>query len=329
MRHRHWLAALATGLPLAIIAACSSFESTPAKPDADASTAETDTAARAGGNGDGSDDAAEANAPTCAWNTTFGAIAQVANLNDGSQVHSASFSADELAVVVTRFTPPSTYAFYGAVRSNPDAPFPTLAQLYPSVADGGLNSHATLTSDGLRIFFSTRPTGPDDLDIVTATRVARTDPFADASPPLTTMSDPAAQERTPFVNAQGNVYFISNRPNIAIYRAPFPEKGLLAEQVSITIPDATAPAAPVVSADELTMYVAFGVPSGTAVGAADIWVAHRESVDAGFGVPQLLAELQSAGHDTPTWLSPDGCRLYFVSDKDGTPGRLYVARRTP
>ena len=113
-----------------------------------------------------------------------------------------------------RGTKPSARARRG-VRGTRDALFAPLKQVYPSVSDGGLNSHATLTGDGLRIFFSTRPTGSDDLDLMTATRATRTDMFVDAAP-LTTMSDFAGQERTPFVTAKGNVYFVSNRPNIAI-----------------------------------------------------------------------------------------------------------------
>lgn len=69
---------------------------------------------------------------------------------------------------------------------------------------------------------------------------------------------------------------------------------------------------PVVSADGLTLYFANGVSSKP-----EIWVMTRADVSRSFGTPRPVAGLASDSDDgrTPTWVSPDGKRLYFVATR--------------
>jgi len=40
----------------------------------------------------------------------------------------------------------------------------------------------------------------------------------------------------------------------------------------------------------------------------------------------LVENVNSAGDDGPSWLSPDGCRMYISSDRAGT-NDVFVAQR--
>jgi hypothetical protein len=80
---------------------------------------------------------------------------------------------------------------------------------------------------------------------------------------------------------------------------------------------------PVVTADGLTLYYR----SDQAVtGAYDIYVTTRPAVGVPFAVGVPVPSLNSAADDGPSWLSPNGCRLYLSSDRDGT-NDIYVATR--
>jgi sarcosine oxidase delta subunit len=47
-----------------------------------------------------------------------------------------------------------------------------------------------------------------------------------------------------------------------------------------------------------------------------------------FGPPEPVDELNTNGVDHATWLSPDGCRIYMRSDRNGTDD-VFVATRSP
>jgi Tol biopolymer transport system component len=89
----------------------------------------------------------------------------------------------------------------------------------------------------------------------------------------------------------------------------------------------------VLSPDELTVYWSSSRALPSNQGKRDIFVAHRSSLATNFAAPPInVTEVNSAGTDTPTWLSPDGCRLYLASDRAGSTMNstdVYVATRTP
>ncbi len=89
------------------------------------------------------------------------------------------------------------------------------------------------------------------------------------------------------------------------------------------------------SADGLTIYFFSNRGVGDAAPASnDIYVARRAHTTDPFGAPALVAELATAQNDEPSWLSPDTCTLWFMSqgqpDVDGgasTHARIYQATR--
>jgi hypothetical protein len=83
---------------------------------------------------------------------------------------------------------------------------------------------------------------------------------------------------------------------------------------------------PVSASDEKLIFYAQAIN-----GARHIFQATRASDAGSFANETAVAELNSTAEDLPGWLSPDGCRLYFSSNRSGTGGAgghdLYVATR--
>jgi WD40-like Beta Propeller Repeat len=71
--------------------------------------------------------------------------------------------------------------------------------------------------------------------------------------------------------------------------------------------------------DGLTLYFA-----STREGDSDLFVARRASPKDSFGAPQSLAALNTGAEERMPWLSPDGERLYFVSNRATTRFEQYA-----
>jgi Tol biopolymer transport system component len=213
------------------------------------------------------------------------------------------------------------------------------------------NADPTVSTDGLTLYWAVGsfPTGFGQ-DIWMATRNTVNDPFSNPKRVdgiLTTASKPddgGIFDGWPFLSSDGSqLWFTStrSRPNLQnvllsgndIYVAtksggqfsvvtPVPELNTDAGDAGSTIGSGGA----VLSADGLTIYLSSN-RAGT-VGQSDIWVSHRTTTASIWPTPTNVAEVNTAKQDLPGWLSPDNCRLYFTSDRQGT-GDLFVAERTP
>ncbi|WP_394824064.1 TolB family protein [Pendulispora albinea] len=86
--------------------------------------------------------------------------------------------------------------------------------------------------------------------------------------------------------------------------------------------------APILSSDGLTIFFGSGRDGGFQKD--DIWTATRPTVNDAFVSSSIrnVVELNqnSSGNERPSWISPDGCRIYFGSDRSG-PWKIYVAER--
>jgi hypothetical protein len=94
---------------------------------------------------------------------------------------------------------------------------------------------------------------------------------------------------------------------------------------------------PVVTDDERTLFFS----RDSTVSARDIWVVGRQDDFPAYGVlsqvtlvaqdiPQEVVEVNSVHDEFPSWLSSDGCRLYFISNRpvDGVSRyRVWVAHK--
>jgi hypothetical protein len=82
---------------------------------------------------------------------------------------------------------------------------------------------------------------------------------------------------------------------------------------------------PTLSADGLEMY--FASDRTGALGAEDVWVATRTSLDAPWSDPVPVPNLNSTAIDKGPGLARDGLNLFFVSDRGATKPEMYFATR--
>lgn len=283
-------------------------------------------------NGPGGEDAATA-APDaaqpvrCGPATPFGAPSRILELEAPMRVTGPSLTPDELTIVFSRqattFPADRNYDLYIATRMSANEPFGAPIAI---VAANSQNTDANvqIASDGMTIYFDA-----DGPQVFYATRGSVNDEFGPAYvlPDLYTEGINA----TPFVTADAEeIWFSAMRPpnpaNWDVYRATSTGSGYGNVVPEASLSSASYDQLPVLSADELTIYLASGRPGG--MGQNDIWRSTRSATTESFPPPTLVPDLSSPGDDVPGWLSPDGCRFYLASTRDGLLN-LYVAARAP
>jgi hypothetical protein len=78
-----------------------------------------------------------------------------------------------------------------------------------------------------------------------------------------------------------------------------------------------------ISADGLSLYFGSGRPGG--YGGADLWVTERLTKDDDWGPPENLGPIvNSAAMENSSWISADGLKLYFDSNRDGGFGNVDI-----
>jgi hypothetical protein len=195
------------------------------------------------------------------------------------------------------------------------------------LASAGLTLSPTVTPDGLTMFFeSTRIGG--DFQIFQTSRDTLGSPWQ--RPKTVDTIDIGSQAvpnqvGAPYVVPGGALYF---HELVNMLHDIFRADSLGIRDLSGAL-RGTEVAQPVVSDDELTMFFASTRPDpgGNTQGGYDIWIETRASVDDDFGSPSVVQEVSSARDDGPTWISPDGCRLYFQRAGGGILTRIYVAQK--
>ena len=83
----------------------------------------------------------------------------------------------------------------------------------------------------------------------------------------------------------------------------------------------------IVSHDLRTLFFASSAGAPDVSQDYDIWSSTRASATAAFGAPVRVPELSSSAEDYPSWLSPDGCRIYLTRGQLETGYAVFVASR--
>jgi hypothetical protein len=270
----------------------------------------------------------------CNPDAPFGAPAPVAGLTDimADSVAGLRLSPDSLTGYFHADCRPGVNesALYTAVRSSPLDPFTNVTRMQGTGLDGVGNwFEPTVAGDGLLLVFAWAQYGGDPTQLNEATRATKGEPFGDVRP-MSEVNDPdGGTDENPFVlEGSEALYFDSTRvfaDGFDLYKAvwngqsfssPIPVRDLNTQFAEI---------APVVTPDDLTIYYASdqldGLP-GHPQGEWDIWMATRPSADAHFSMPKHVSQLDSppdAGGqwNTPTFVTRDGCTLYFSSNRSG------------
>lgn len=262
----------------------------------------------------------------CKPSTAFTSIKPIAELDTTADDQHPRLLPDEKTIVFQRQQP----GFVPFVATRPDrfsafsAPTP-IAEL----ATSGDAADPTLDPSGLRIVFaSSRSGGVGGYDLWVATRTSVGSAFT-APTVLNGLNGPAIDHYPNFAGASA-LYFSSQRAtglgSEDIYRSDVNGSLISAPVVVQGLSGTDYDASPAVTPDELLAYVETSVTDDAGSGTT-IFVSSRASTAAPWPKPTLVPELRN-GESNPTWISPDGCRLYFSSNRSGN-WDLWVAERAP
>ncbi len=179
--------------------------------------------------------------------------------------------------------------------------------------------------DGLSIVVASDrvgTTGGNDLWL--STRASRQDPWSPATR--------IAELSSPYNEAGGNItpdglavvfssYRLNGSPDLFIATRATPTAAWDPPVAIASVNTTGHEGSPFLSADKLAVY--FDTDRN---GNLDVYVAHRTSTDEPFGAPESVAEINTNDDDQDPWLSLDGRRLVFSSDRSGS-NELWEATR--
>jgi Tol biopolymer transport system component len=256
----------------------------------------------------------------------FGAPVALDALNTSSTEDGASLSPDERTIYFGSDRPGGTGKsdLYVATRASRDDFFGGPVAI-AGVNTAGNETWPSVTGNGLILYAGTDGT---PFDIAVATRSSTGASFGALAPVAALDNSAPAQGlglEDPYILEDGSAIYFDNRADL--YRAAHNAGGSFDAPVLVpgaSINTSAAEQTVVVSPDELTLY--FGSNRTGGMGMFDIYVATRGTTSDAFGTPTELAALGSAANEWPTWISPDGCVLYFESDRAGSSDLFFATR---
>jgi hypothetical protein len=238
----------------------------------------------------------------------FTSVLPISELNSSMTDGALRLSADE-RIAYFQSNRDGLFQVYTASRAERDQPFGPVTRAF---SDGTLGYWPTVASDGVTMVF-TNTSG----DLCLATRGSdQTFTNAGVISGLATVDS----EDTAYFGPDDKLYFTRSQPVPTLHVAePWPS--LQSVVVVAGLESSTRDErAPVISGDERTIYFATQPD--------DIFVATRADLQSPFGAATYVPDVNTAMPEAPTWLSSDGCRLYFESFRTGE-YVLYVAERAP
>jgi hypothetical protein len=247
----------------------------------------------------------------CDPTTTFTSIQSVAELNTNFVDGGLRLSHDELTAYF-HSDRSGMFEIYSATRPSQTSQFGLASTLFPGATF--ISFWPGPTADGLQLAYNIA--GPAT-DLLISTRATTNDAFV----PGVAVAGAVGGESCPMIGSvTSTLYFARVTTNEDLMRVPLPA-GLPATPIA-ELDTAMDEQSPTLSEDELVIYFSRADPK------LDIWVAQRSDTQSPFGSPVPVGELNTNANDSPTWLSPDMCRLYIESERAGSYD-LYVAERTP
>lgn len=267
-------------------------------------------------------DATDANVPVCNPGAPFGAAVPMTELNDpGQRDGTLRLAADELSGYFWSFRIGGAARIYYAQR--PDLQTSFIVQPVTGLDTmSGNELDPSLSTRGTPLLVFRRNTPGDDLWM--ATVVSAT---VFSNPVLIAGLNSTSTDAQPFLQPAGDeLVFQSLRTGAGdLYRSTRTGPASFARPARITeLSTGAEEGDPVLSADALTLYYRSNVV--TTIAGFNIFVSTRSNVSDPWGAPMLVPDVNSALDDGPSSLSPDGCRLYMSSDRNGT-NDIFVATR--
>jgi hypothetical protein len=256
---------------------------------------------------------------TCDTSAPFGVPVPIAELNDPTHDDGTlRLFADELSGYFWSYRGGTNSALYLATRPDLASPF-SITQVQGLGLTGNLLD-PTFSADGSLLVF--RRSMPGD-DLYEATRIAP-DTFS-AGTAIATL-DTSSTELQPFMPLAGDLLIFSSSRSGGgdLYTSKRMGTAFAAPTAISGLATANDEGDPVLSPDGLFLYFRSDRPATQA--GYNIFVATRPAPTDAFGAPDLVPNVSSDADEGPSWISPDGCRLYISSDRAGT-NDIYVSTR--
>lgn len=256
--------------------------------------------------------------PLCTLTKPFGTPVPVPGLsNPSSFERSARFSSDELTAyfiadikagvvihVATRPDRGKAFGNYVALNWTSSSSLPSKPY------------DPFVTADGLTLYFGVFG-GPDVSDIKAIARSNASVPFDPPAASSVPVINSAVHDLEPFIASDGAMWFSSDRGppsnQFDIHRAAANANGFDPPVRVTELGSAKDESLPVLTPDLKEIYFS----SDRSTFPKQIWMATRASSSDPFSAPVLAPNLSSSSKDEPSWISPDGCRLYLHSGRLG------------
>jgi hypothetical protein len=263
--------------------------------------------------------------PPCDVNAPFsGAVDLAGGVNTGSWEDSPSLTSDELTLFFMRIDGTGHLALNYATRTSTSMSFAT-TKAVDTISNSSTEDTAPFVVDGFgTIYMSSLRNGNIAYHLFQVTGTGTPNGWNNVNAlSMLNANDPATDTQL-WIDALGGAWFTSNRAGTYdLYAAASTTSSPTAYAALNTI---TADEEhPVLSQDGLQLYYA-----SNAAGHFQIYVATRTSTSGTFGgATELPAFDYSFSNNKPGWLSPDGCRMYYSSDRAGGQGNwdIWMASR--
>lgn len=267
--------------------------------------------------GGASADASDAAVAECDLTKPFSSAVIMPGINQpDSEDEHASLTADELTIVfgTTRLAPAgSVRHVFTSTRLARNATFPTPIQLGAVFSANG-DTNPSISADGTLIVWNNGAA-----KIFMATRMSAAEVFATpvqlstdslVSPNLT--GDSSAI----YAADLGSGQFVRLPKAGATFGAPAALAGVTNDAVQEGSP---------MSRDDLSLYFATA-RTGTKMN-LNVWVHARANTTAAYAAATEVTSLSSDSNEAPSWLSPDGCRMYLTFSSGTGKRDIYLATR--
>lgn len=254
----------------------------------------------------------------------FTDIRQVPGVDTADFDETPSLSPDELVLYFAsnRQSPGTANGdIYVATRASRDDTFGPASPV-AAVNTGDDERGPAISADGLSLFFhSSRNIGVGtSYDLFVSRRPSTAANFG-APVALGPEINTVAIETAPVPSVDGQALYFNRTANNSsstyLWRATLGPTGF-GSPVMVDELDTGDAMNATLSADGLTIYFTSNRAGG--VGSGDIWVATRANTSKPFGQITDVGAINSISAELTGWISPDGCRLYFWSNRSGGSG---------
>ena len=242
----------------------------------------------------------------CNLAAPFGPATKVSSIDTTRIEGQAELSPDQLTVYFESDRLNTGLNVFTAARPDSTSPFGPASPLASLNFTGADTWNVTLTGDGLTAYLVTDQGGADHM--YTATRASSLASFGTPS----MMPFPIAAGEQPYVRPDGKVLYYSDGTSstkIQIARAKLGGSPTVAA-VTLAVPGSHDVGIPVVDPTDTLLY--FAVFDRTNPDSYDIWMATRATVANPWSTPVPVTELNTPSFEAPSWISADGCTLYFT-----------------